>query len=35
MGKRTKAALAEFQKDNGLPVGSLDFETLDALNISY
>jgi len=35
MEKRTKTALVKFQKDNGLPNGNLDFETLNALNISY
>jgi len=35
MGSRTKAALAKFQKDNGLPVGNLNFETLKALGVSY
>ena len=33
MGPSTKAALMKFQKDNGLPVGQLDFETLRALGI--
>ena len=28
MGTLTKAALVKFQKDNGLPIGQLDFETL-------
>ncbi len=31
----TKAALIKFQKDNGLPIGQLDFETLRALGIDY
>jgi hypothetical protein len=35
MGTRTKAALTQFQKDKGLPVGNLDFETLKALGINY
>lgn len=35
-GVRTKAALAEFQKDRDLPAdGNVDFETLQALGISY
>ncbi len=34
MGERTKAALAKFQKDKGLPVGNLDLETLKALGIT-
>lgn len=35
-GVRTKAALAEFQKDRDLPAdGNVDFETLRALGISY
>ena len=28
-------ALHEFQRENDLPFGNLDFETLDALNIDY
>jgi hypothetical protein len=35
MGTRTKAALTKFQKEKGLPVGNLDFETLKALGVSY
>jgi len=35
MGARTKAALVKFQKDNGLPVGQLDFQTLKALSVNY
>ena len=35
MGSQTKAALVKFQKDNGLPIGQLDFETLRALGVSY
>ncbi len=35
MGKQTKAALVKFQKDNGLPIGNLDFETLRALGLNY
>ncbi len=34
MGRDTKAALIKFQKDNGLPVGNLDFETLKKLGIN-
>ncbi|MBK7938142.1 MAG: peptidoglycan-binding protein [Lewinellaceae bacterium] len=34
MGTRTKAALTKFQKDKGLPVGNLDFETLKALGVN-
>jgi len=34
MGPRTKEALIKFQKDNGLPVGNLNMETLRALGIS-
>jgi hypothetical protein len=33
MGAGTKSALVKFQKDNDLPIGSLDFETLKALGI--
>lgn len=35
LGVRTKAALTKFQKDNGLPVGQLDLETLRALGVQY
>ncbi|MEL6865256.1 MAG: peptidoglycan-binding domain-containing protein, partial [Bacteroidota bacterium] len=35
LGSRTKAALTKFQKDNSLPVGQLDMETLKALGIRY
>jgi Putative peptidoglycan binding domain len=35
MGMQTKKALAQFQKDNGLPVGNLDFETLEALGVTF
>jgi hypothetical protein len=35
LGRDTKAALAKFQKDNGLPVGNLNFETLKALGVQY
>jgi len=34
-GAQTKAALTKFQKENGLPVGQLDFGTLKALGIKY
>jgi outer membrane protein OmpA-like peptidoglycan-associated protein len=33
MGAATKAALVKFQKDNNLPVGQLDIETLRALGV--
>lgn len=33
LGIDTKAALKKFQTDKGLPIGSLDFETLKALGI--
>ena len=35
MGSRTKAALVKFQRENNLPVGQLDFETLKALGVDY
>ena len=35
MGKQTKSALVKYQKDNGLPIGQLDFETLKSLGVSY
>ena len=34
LGINTKAALVKFQKDNGLPIGSLDFQTLKALGVA-
>ncbi len=34
MGAATKSALVQYQKDNGLPVGNLDFETLRSLGIN-
>lgn len=30
---QTKEALIKFQKDNGLPIGQMDFETLEALGL--
>lgn len=33
LGSDTKEALKKFQKDKGLPIGNLDFETLKALGI--
>ena len=35
LGAQTKAALTKFQKDNGLPMGNLDLETLRKLGIQY
>jgi len=35
MGNETKKALVKFQKDNDLPAGQLDFETLKALGVEY
>ena len=35
MGVLTKKALTKYQKDQGLPVGQLDFETLKSLGIRY
>jgi len=34
MGARTKAALVKYQKDNNLPVGNLDLETMKSLGVS-
>ena len=34
-GTETKEALKKFQRDNGLPIGNLDFETLKALGVQY
>ena len=34
MGPKTKDALMKYQKDNGLPSGQLDFETLKSLGIN-
>jgi len=33
-GAKTKAALIKFQKANGLPVGQLDTQTLEALGVN-
>lgn len=33
LDSKTKSALTKFQKENGLPIGHLDFKTLDALGI--
>ncbi|MFT4533169.1 MAG: hypothetical protein ACJA1A_002561 [Saprospiraceae bacterium] len=35
VGAETKAALVNFQKDNGLPFGALDHDTLVALGLEY
>ena len=35
MGARTKAALVKYQKEEGLPVGNLDYETLKSLGVDY
>ncbi len=35
MGARTRQALEKFQRDNGLPVGNLNLETLRALGVSH
>lgn len=35
MGAKTKEALRQFQQENGLPVGNLDFETLSALGLRF
>ena len=35
LGAQTKAALTQFQRDNGLPVGQLDIETLNMLRVVY
>ena len=35
MGSQTKAALTKYQRDNNLPVGQLDFETLNSLGVNY
>ena len=34
-GHQTKAALGQFQRDNGLPEGNLNIETLRALGVQY
>lgn len=34
MGSKTRAALLQYQKDNGLPQGQLDVETLGALGVN-
>ncbi len=35
INRETKEALVKFQKDNNLPVGSLDVETMAALGVEY
>ncbi len=35
LGTQTKAALVQFQKDNNLPIGNLNLETLKALGVQY
>jgi hypothetical protein len=35
MNAQMKNALSKYQREKGLPVGYLDFETLDALSIRY
>ena len=35
LGGKTKTALQKFQQDNGLPIGQLNIETLQALGINY
>lgn len=35
LGIETKSALKKYQEENGLPVGNLNFETLEAMDISY
>ena len=35
LGAQTRAALTQFQKDNGLPIGQLDLETLNMLGVRY
>ncbi len=35
LGRQTKSALTKYQKDNGLPIGQLDKETLRSLGVSY
>jgi len=35
LDREAKEALKEFQRENNLPIGNLDFETLDFLGIEY
>ena len=35
MGQGTINALVKYQKENGLPIGVLDLETLKSLGVSY
>ncbi len=35
IGEKTKAALIQYQKDKGLPVGHLDLKTLEALGVKH
>jgi Putative peptidoglycan binding domain len=35
MSRSTKTALTKYQKENGLPIGNLNFETLKSLGVKY
>ena len=35
LGAKTKAALMKYQRDNNLPVGQMDFETLKSLGVNF
>ena len=35
MNNKTKEALKKYQKENSLPIGQLDFQTLDLMGIGY
>jgi hypothetical protein len=35
MSSSTKTALSKYQKENGLPIGNLNFETLKSLGVKY
>ena len=35
LDSKTKSALTDFQRENRLPIGQLDYETLDVLGVRY
>ena len=35
LGSATRAALMQYQRDNNLPVGNLNIETLESLGVQY
>jgi hypothetical protein len=35
LGSSSKTALIQFQKENNLPIGNLDYKTIDKLGVKY